>query len=78
MAKYFLTGNSSRVKRIGPKLHELLDDVDPFEVRILGRIVFAESPMAEGPITQGTVRFKIAADLRLPSGDDAGKEMFLS
>ena len=44
----------------------------------MGGLSFAESSMAEGPITQGTVRFKIAADVGLPSGDDAGKEMFLS
>ena len=77
VAEDFLAGSSRRVKRIGPKFHELLDDVDPFAVRILGRMAFAESPMAESPITQGAVRIKIAADLGLPSGDDARKQMFL-
>ncbi len=73
-----LAGDTGGVKRIGPELHKLLHDVDAFEVGILGRIAFAESPMAEGPVAQGTVGVKIAAHLCLPSGDEAGKQMLLA
>ena len=78
MAKYFLSGDSRCVQRIAPKLHELLDDADPFGVRILGRSALAESPMAQSAKAQRTIRLEIAAHLLLRSGDDAGKEMRLA
>ncbi len=40
-------------------------------------MAFAESAMAERPVTQGAVRFEIAADLRLPSGDHAREQVLL-
>ena len=49
------TRDPARVERIGPELHELLHDADPFEVRILGRMALAESAMEERPVTQGPV-----------------------
>ena len=41
-------------------------------------MALAESPMAEGPITQRAAGLEIAADLRLPSGDHAGEEVLLA
>jgi hypothetical protein len=64
------------VKRIGPQLDELLDDLDTLAVKVLGRVLFAESEILERPITQATIGLEIAAHLRLRSGDDASKETF--
>ena len=42
VAKNPVTRNATRIKSIGPQFHELLDDLNPFEIWIFGRIAFAD------------------------------------